>query len=180
MRPILQKIRDPEYFSVGLQIRVGDDAFNPNRDTSKYTPEKYAGFFQCARDLHAEYGYGRKLLLFLVSDSSDIRNGSKLLFEKQTNITLITADVHPKHVDSKDAEAERIGYTGLVIDMWLLSETAYKVISFNSGVGSIAAYRTWWRNSLATVRLQDVEQTTCKNVDSFVPLKLLTESWSLG
>jgi hypothetical protein len=185
MADILAKLRDLNYFTVGLQVRVGDWAFAEDRNTSLLTPYYQRSFFQCAHVLHARYGFGKPLAIFFITDSVDLKKAAALEYGKLKNVTFITLDTKPRHVEEYNpSEAIKMeGYESLIQDMWLFSEAPYKVVSSRSGIGSIAAYRSYWRNHRTIVRIPENgndADDACRDSEPFTTYRQFAEAWSGG
>ncbi len=134
---------------IGVQVRVGDVAFNKDFDLLNATAMKSIGVkqkpaqssFQCARKLARQVeNAGRKAMYYFISDSRQLRKVAKKFFGSQ----LITDELaEPAHIfenvqDSRSAQIKALRSSAS--DIHLFSLAHLHVITRTSGFGQKAAF----------------------------------------
>ena len=147
----IQRLRDPATFSIGIQIRLGDEVFSGTSTDMDLSRPEIAQYFLCAEQIEESLPRVLKehrILWLLISDSIRLREAAYAMYGHKVLTRLDMRVGHSsvkdsKHVDTagkiisdEHVEAFRVA----IAENILLSMANVHVITRESGFGRTAAF----------------------------------------
>lgn len=133
-RRLLDKLLDDNSFVVGIQMRAGDEVWNP-KNHGNYSGHLHSEvFYDCAQQLSAQAPAGKKVYWLLISDSKMLRHDAQRRYPD----IVISADIVIDHVQDH-AEHGQLGMHAAAGEAWLFSLADAHIISTWSYYGRIGA-----------------------------------------
>ncbi|RIA95452.1 hypothetical protein C1645_872777 [Glomus cerebriforme] len=153
----------PSIFTVGIQINTQNE-FNSLQD--------YEHYFNCADQLTQTYAAPyQKVIYYLVTDSSELRNEAVQKFEHLI-VSGLSTNSNLDNLDNPDS------VNNAIIESWIFSKTDYRVIS-PGNYGKLSAFYSKQLHSTISID-NDNKTLDCTKEDTFITfIKLASES-SLG
>ncbi|SCZ94389.1 BZ3501_MvSof-1269-A2-R1_Chr1-3g01309 [Microbotryum saponariae] len=140
----------PTVFSVGIQIRTGDESMrNPEHDQSN-TVARHSDYFRCARELATTYSLPtQRILYYLVTDSAHLKTDAKRVLGE----ALVLTDMKPHRDHLASSHHAVDGVMGAVVENWILGKTDMRVTTQDSAFvrGKLAAFASGNNHSTVTL-----------------------------
>lgn len=160
---IISKLDQTDPGFIGIQIRVGDQAFR--NKTLHVNLSSYLPFIQCAEKIEQiAYSNNSRVKWYLISDSLHVRRQAQQLYPHKI-VTSITDALSNMRFDQKDA-----GMSLAVAENWLFSSAQYFVISPRSGFGRSAAVRSMRWKAVYTVDAKAKQACYLTNFETLIRL----------
>ncbi|GBB85578.1 hypothetical protein RclHR1_12070009 [Rhizophagus clarus] len=153
----------PNIFTIGIQISTQND-FNSLKD--------YKHYFDCADQLTETYAApNQKVIYYLVTDSSELRNEAVQKFEHLV-VSGLPTDSNLDNLDNPDS------VNNAMIESWIFSKTDYRIIS-SGNYGKLSAFYS--KQLHTTVSIDNNNQALdCTREDTFITFIKLANESSLG
>ncbi|CAB4477998.1 unnamed protein product [Rhizophagus irregularis] len=153
----------PSIFTVGIQINA-QNGFTSLQD--------YNHYFNCADQLTQTYAaLNQKVIYYLVTDSSELRNEAVQKFEHLV-VSGLPTDSNLDNLDNPD------NVINAMIESWIFSKTDYRIIS-SGNYGKLSAFYSKQLHTTVSIG-NDNQALDCSKEDTFITfIKLASES-SLG
>jgi hypothetical protein len=140
VEPLLPLLSNPAVLKIGIQVRVGDHAFQMAADPDALV-NTYQAYFKCAQQLEQSYMQPQQQVVWLlVSDSPVLRTGAARRFGSK----LLTASglklEHSSHGNAAKTSLE--GFLASIAENWVFGLTDFQVVSEESAYGKTAAMRS--------------------------------------
>ena len=149
--PEMRRIREPDTFTIGIQIRMGDRVFSGQDTSVSISQPEIAQYFSCAQQIQDSLPRAlrrQRVAWLLVTDSASLREaaarefGQKLLTKLDVNLghsfIQTSDDKEPgQSFSERDMEAFRIA----AAEQYLLGMADVHVITWDSSFGRTAAFR---------------------------------------
>ncbi|PKC56112.1 hypothetical protein RhiirA1_474487, partial [Rhizophagus irregularis] len=150
-------------FTVGIQINA-QNGFTSLQD--------YNHYFNCADQLTQTYAaLNQKVIYYLVTDSSELRNEAVQKFEHLV-VSGLPTDSNLDNLDNPD------NVINAMIESWIFSKTDYRIIS-SGNYGKLSAFYSKQLHTTVSIG-NDNQALDCSKEDTFITfIKLASES-SLG
>ncbi|ORY58335.1 hypothetical protein BCR35DRAFT_247179, partial [Leucosporidium creatinivorum] len=141
----------PSTFSVGIQIRTGDESLVSGDTDLMNTVERHSQFFECAEQVASTYAIpSQKIVYYLVSDSAHLREDALRAFPDGK---VVLSGFHPQHLElaltdteeGMDLDGIRASLDGMmetIAENWIFAGTDFQLLTWQSGFGKIP---TWLR-----------------------------------
>ncbi|GAA5884367.1 hypothetical protein JCM6882_002245 [Rhodosporidiobolus microsporus] len=179
----------PSVYSVGIQIRTGDQSMSdPNRDKGM-TVASFQHFFTCAQAAFDTYSKpGQRPVFFLITDSAHLRADAVAKFPN-----LVISGLHQQH-NENDVPKEEVkegqlhvkginfaydGQMATIAETWTFAETDFSVLTGASGFGKFPSFMRGNPHGQIALALW-ADPRDCRLETSLSPFSELSETWSLG
>ena len=180
--PEMRRMREPAAFTIGIQIRVGDQLLLTGDDHVDVAQPEIAQFFSCAQQIESSLPRAlrhHKVTWLLVSDSASLRKAAAVKFGQKLMTML---DVIPGHSffhssDEKSpgqdfSDRDKEAFSFAAAEQYLLSMADAHVITTDSGFGRVAAFMAMTMEGLFFELSLKQTQASCRVGIDHTPLEL--------
>ena len=149
--PEMRRVREPNTFTIGIQIRMGDHVLSGVDTTVNVSQPEIAQYFSCAQQIQDSLPRvlrHHRVVWLLVTDSASLRKAAAVKFGQKL---LTKLDVNLGHSFIQSSDEKKPGQEYLTRDVeafrtaaaeqYLLGMADTHVISWDSSFGRTAAFR---------------------------------------
>ena len=150
--PEMRRLREPDTFTIGIQIRMGDHVLTGGDGTVSVSQPEVAQYFSCAQQIQDSMPRAlrrQRVVWLLVTDSASLREaavrefGQKLLTKLDVILghSFIQSSDDDKEPGQEFSQKDMGAFRTAAAEQYLLGMADVHVITWDSSFGRTAAFR---------------------------------------